>query len=150
MAEAIAKELAIRKNETDEPIETLYFGGGTPSILDTSDIGMLIDEIRNQYQLDRNAEITLEANPDDISPAKASDWKKIGINRFSIGIQSFSDASLEWMNRAHHGQQARDCIQIIREAGFDNFSIDLIYGTPGQTAEGWENDLDEALSLIHI
>jgi oxygen-independent coproporphyrinogen III oxidase len=147
MADALEKELAMRKDELSDTVDTIYFGGGTPSILPEACIERLLDTIRQNYNLAENPEITLEANPDDISPAKAQSWKTMGINRFSIGIQSFEDRNLQWMNRAHDAAQSARCIEIIRETGFDNFSIDLIYGTPGQDSESWIADLNKAISF---
>jgi len=147
MIHAIAQELMMRKDEMNEAIETIYFGGGTPSIVEPSHIELLLKTIDQHYSIDASPEITLEANPDDISRQHAADWKSMGINRFSIGIQSFSEIHLEWMNRAHHAVQSLSCIDIIRSTGFENFSIDLIYGTPGQTINDWECDLKKAISL---
>lgn len=147
MIHAIAQELRMRKDEINEPIQTIYFGGGTPSIVDPSQIELLLKTIDNHYSIDDSPEITLEANPDDITKQCAADWRSMGINRFSIGIQSFSNIHLEWMNRAHNASQSLSCIDIIRSTGFENFSIDLIYGTPGQTTNDWERDLEKAISL---
>ena len=147
MIEAICKEIEWRKNEIDEKIDTIYFGGGTPSILDPSQIDRLLNQIHKDFSLGEQPEITLEANPDDIDPKKANRWKTIGINRYSIGIQSFSDLQLQWMNRAHNAAQALHCIEIIREAGFENFSIDLIYGSPNQNMKDWKEDLEKAIQL---
>lgn len=147
MIQAIAMELAMRKQEIIEPIETIYFGGGTPSIVSPSQIQLLLDTIHTLYAVVPQPEITLEANPDDITMLHAQQWKSIGINRFSIGIQSFSDTHLEWMNRAHTAAQSKECIEIIRKAGFENFSMDLIYGTPGQTMMDWESDVQQAIEL---
>jgi oxygen-independent coproporphyrinogen-3 oxidase len=140
-------ELLMRKEELPDIVETIYFGGGTPSILPESYIERLLGAISQNYKLAENPEITLEANPDDITPAKAQSWKALGINRFSIGIQSFEDRNLQWMNRAHDATQSVRCIEIIREAGFENFSIDLIYGTPGQDSENWIADLNKAIGF---
>lgn len=147
MAEALEMELLMRKGELPDIVETIYFGGGTPSILPEAYIERLISTISQNYKLAENPEITLEANPDDITPAKAQSWKAMGINRFSIGIQSFEERNLQWMNRAHDATQSVRCIEIIREAGFENFSIDLIYGTPGQDSENWIADLNKAIGF---
>lgn len=144
---AIEKEIELRAEEINEPIGTIYFGGGTPSLLETNDIQKILKSITQQFTLEKEVEITLEANPDDITQEKARSWKSLGINRFSLGIQSFADDYLVWMNRAHDAAQSLSAIEIIREAGFENFSIDLIYGTPGQTAEGWRKDLETAIEL---
>lgn len=144
---SILKEIGLRSSEMKEEVQTIYFGGGTPSILDTSSIEKILDAIKAHYAVSSNPEITLEANPDDITFEKAMAWKMMGINRFSIGVQSFADENLRWMNRAHDASQSIQCIQTIRDVGFDNFSIDLIYGTPGQTQEGWIKDLEKAIEL---
>ena len=144
---SIIKEISLRSSELKEEVQTIYFGGGTPSILAPEAIDMILQAIKAHYAISSNPEITLEANPDDITAEKAKTWKRMGINRFSIGVQSFADENLQWMNRAHDASQSIQCIQTIREAGFDNFSIDLIYGTPGQTQEGWIKDLEKAIEM---
>jgi len=144
---SIIKEIGFRSSEMKEEVQTIYFGGGTPSILATVAIENMLDAIKTNYSVSSNPEITLEANPDDITAEKAMAWKQMGINRFSIGVQSFADENLRWMNRAHDAKQSIQCIQIIRDVGFENFSIDLIYGTPGQTQEGWIKDLEKAIEL---
>ena len=144
---SIIKEISLRSSEINEAVQTIYFGGGTPSILAPEAINKMLDAIKSDYVISSDPEITLEANPDDITAEKARAWKRMGINRFSIGVQSFADENLQWMNRAHDASQSIQCIQTIREAGFDNFSIDLIYGTPGQTQEGWIKDLEKAIEM---
>ena len=133
---AIETEIAMRSNEVEEEIKTIYFGGGTPSLIDVNAIESILNQIGKHFVIHQDAEITLEANPDDINKIKATSWKEIGINRFSLGIQSFEDDYLQWMNRAHNASQCFEAIDIIRETGFENFSIDLIYGTPGQKKVG--------------
>ena len=145
MIEAIDQEIILSASK-EEIIQTIYFGGGTPSIVAPNLIKRLIENIYKKYDVSPEAEITLEANPDDITLENAAAWKEMGINRFSIGIQSFFEEDLVWMNRAHDAQQSRKCIEIIREVGFDNFSIDLIYGTPGQSTERWIENLDVAFA----
>lgn len=145
--QAIEKEIELRSGEVTEEITTIYFGGGTPSLVDNTVIENVLAEIGRNFTINPKAEITLEANPDDITIEKAKSWKDIGINRFSLGIQSFEDDYLQWMNRAHSASQSFAAIEIIRETGFENFSIDLIYGTPGQTTEGWTKDLQTAIDL---
>jgi oxygen-independent coproporphyrinogen-3 oxidase len=147
MIDAICSELVLRKAEYPDVIETIYFGGGTPSILPVADIGKILDTISKHYDTGPSAEITLEANPDDITAEKAAAWKSMGINRFSIGIQSFDQQYLQWMNRAHNAKQSLQCIELIRAAGFDNFSIDLIYGTPEQPIGDWIADVQKAVAL---
>ena len=147
MVSSIAKEMEIRAKEIDEEINTIYFGGGTPSLLHISLLETLMNSAREHYNINDQAEITLEANPDDIDLEKAEAWKALGINRFSIGIQSFADENLKWMNRAHNAKQSITAIDIIKQTGFTNYSIDLIYGTPGQSMEGWVKDLRTAFEL---
>lgn len=132
---------------SNDIIETIYFGGGTPSLLSTNEILSILSAIKQKYNLAPNAEITLEANPDDINFEKAVGWKKAGVNRLSIGIQSFAERDLKWMNRAHYASQALKSIELAREAGFENFSIDLIFGTPGLTDKEWERNLQQAIDL---
>jgi len=137
---------------TTEVIETLYFGGGTPSILTIDDLQLIFDALQKRFVFANNVEITLEANPDDITDEKLSDWKRIGINRFSIGIQSFLNEELVWMNRAHNAEESLKCIDKVREAGFDNFSVDLIYGSPLLNNDDWKRNVDIVIekNIPHI
>lgn len=144
---AICKEAVLRKTLLQESIDTIYFGGGTPSLLSGSELEMILHTLNEHYTISPDAEITLEANPDDISPDKLLEWKKAGINRLSIGIQSFFEEDLQWMNRAHNAQQAKYCIELAQNAGFHNLTIDLIYGTPGLTDERWKQNIETALTL---
>ena len=149
---ALLKETELQKNYLgDDIIETIYFGGGTPSLLTISDLRSQIDKIKNNYKVADDIEITLEANPDDITEEKLVAWKKIGISRLSIGLQSFFEEDLEWMNRAHNAQQAIDNLQLaIKE--FDNVTIDLIYGHPLLSNEKWKQNVEQviALNIPHI
>ncbi|MCX6207778.1 MAG: radical SAM family heme chaperone HemW [Bacteroidetes bacterium] len=147
MMAAIEKEALLQSSYLQDPIETVYFGGGTPSILSIEDLQKLLTVLRNEYQIVPTAEITIETNPDDFQEEKLIAWKQLGINRLSIGIQSFFDADLQWMNRAHSSQQAEQCIKMAKEAGFDNITIDLIYGTPTLSDEAWKENVDKAISL---
>jgi oxygen-independent coproporphyrinogen-3 oxidase len=156
VAEIILRGDSLKQNKTgdfailssaQEKIETIYFGGGTPSLLDESEIRDILDAIQKNYNVDADAEITLEANPDDINEEKLLAWKKSGINRLSIGIQSFFDRDLIWMNRAHNAEQALKSIMLTKAAGFDNFSIDLIFGTPGLTDDEWQKNIAMAVDL---
>lgn len=131
---ALVKEIELTE-VTDINIATIYFGGGTPSHLHTDDLKKIFNAIHSKFIIETNAEITLEANPDDITEGKPGEWKQTGINRLSIGIQSFNDTELQWMNRAHNSAEALASIDLARVAGFDNFSVDLIYGSPLQTDE---------------
>jgi oxygen-independent coproporphyrinogen-3 oxidase len=130
-----------------EEISTIYFGGGTPSLLSYQELEKILSNILSKYTVSQDAEITLEANPDDINIEKLKEWKLAGINRLSIGIQSFIERDLVWMNRAHNSTQALQCIQQAREAGIPNFSIDLIFGTPGLTNEEWEKNVQTVIDL---
>ncbi len=131
LLDALLKEISLTPGKKDEVIETIYFGGGTPSILELDEIKKILSELSREFMISPDAEITLEANPDDITPEKANAWLDAGINRLSIGIQSFREKDLQWMNRSHSAQQARTAILDIKKAGFTNYSIDLIFGTPG-------------------
>lgn len=129
-----------------ETVETIYLGGGTPSLCSNEEIENILQKIRSSFLVSPAAEITLEANPDDISREKLEYWKETGINRLSIGIQSFFDEDLQWMNRAHNAQQAADSLQWAVDS-FDNITIDLIYGTPSLTNDKWKQNVDKAISL---
>ncbi len=144
---ALLKEIELRKGYLEnEIIETIYFGGGTPSLLSPEELESLIQEVYRQFEITRDPEITLEANPDDITEEKLQQWKKAGINRLSIGVQSFFGEDLQWMNRAHTAEQARDNLQLSTKY-FENITIDLIYGTPGLTNEKCEQNIATAISL---
>ena len=133
-------------------IETLYFGGGTPSILDSDDLRIIFEALRKRFHFTDDIEITLEANPDDITPHKLWEWRSAGINRLSVGIQSFFDEELKWMNRAHSAADSLACIDLIRESGCTNFSADLIYGSPLLTNEDWKQNVNTLLekNITHI
>ncbi len=153
MLDCMLHELELRKSELkNEQIETIYFGGGTPSLLTDIEISNFIQKIRKIHSVSKNVEITLEANPDDIREESVSSWKKIGINRLSIGLQSFDDEDLSWMNRAHNSSESLKAVQIAQNAGITNISIDLIYGLPNMDALRWEKQLDLAilLNVSHI
>lgn len=147
MVLAIAKEIQMRKSEFEnETIETIYFGGGTPSRLPISDLRLQIDAIYKNYNVAPNPEITLEANPDDLSEDYLIALSKIGINRLSIGIQSFFEDDLVMMNRAHNSAEAKDCLELATQY-FDNISLDLIYGIPEMSNEKWKQNIETALSF---
>ena len=147
LLEALLKEIDLQKNYTgSETVESIYFGGGTPSLLSVGEFIMIIEKIKTDFALKADTEITLEANPDDITDEKLIGWKKAGINRLSIGIQSFFDEDLIWMNRAHNAQQAVDNLQLAKRY-FDNITIDLIYGTPALTNEKWKQNVDTAFTI---
>ncbi|HKL40081.1 MAG TPA: radical SAM family heme chaperone HemW [Cryomorphaceae bacterium] len=144
---AIAKEAEMRKNEATEIVQTIYFGGGTPGILSTDQLHVVLEALRQNYQIAADAEVTLETNPDDVSKEKAEGWAKLGINRLSIGIQSFFDDHLHWMNRAHDAAEAENCVMISKEIGIENMTIDLIYGVPKMTPDEWKENLNKAVEL---
>jgi len=147
MVLAIAKELQMRKNEFEnELVETIYFGGGTPSILQIADLSLHIDSIYKNYKVAQNPEITVEANPDDLSEDYLIELSKIGVNRLSIGIQSFFEDDLAMMNRAHNSAEAIKCLEKATQY-FDNISLDLIYGIPGMSNEKWKKNIETALSF---
>lgn len=147
MIQAISKELELRKNELNQPIETIYFGGGTPSILDKKELNFIFEQLQKHYDLSQLKEVTLEANPDDLTAEKLEYFASTPINRFSIGVQSFYEEDLQLMNRAHNAKEAQQCIQLAREYGFENITIDLIYGSPTTTMEMWQNNLQIAVDL---
>ena len=156
MVSAICREIDLRKISekedisiigSNEKIETIYFGGGTPSLLSPEKIEAILSTIDKNYIKENEVEITLEANPDDISIDRLMRWKQAGINRLSIGIQSFAERDLLWMNRAHDVQQALNCIRLAIDVGFHNYSIDLIFGIPGLTNEEWIENVQTAIDL---
>ena len=145
---AIGRELQMRANYLNgEPVQTIYFGGGTPSLLQPAEIQTIIGTIRQLHQVSDTPEITVEANPDDLTPDYISQLAQTAVNRLSIGIQSFDDDYLQLMNRRHNAQQAIDAVKLSQKNGFNNISIDLIYGLPGSTCEYWKRQLDTAANL---
>lgn len=156
MVLAIAKEIQLRKSELLDSarsdkndakfweVETIYFGGGTPSVLTTEEIEFLIAEVYHHYNVVENPEITLEANPDDLTTERIVELSKSPINRLSIGVQSFFEADLTMMNRAHNSVEAQKCLELATQY-FDNISIDLIYGIPGMSNEQWQQNIETAL-----
>ena len=147
MVFALAKEMVLRATEfKDEVVETIYFGGGTPSILEIDDLRFLIDEVYRNYTVAENPEITVEANPDDLTETRIIELSQSKINRLSIGIQSFFEDDLKFMNRAHNSAEAKKCLEIATQY-FDNISIDLIYGVPNMSNEKWLQNIETALSF---
>jgi oxygen-independent coproporphyrinogen-3 oxidase len=145
---ALLKEIEWRADYLNgEPIETIYFGGGTPSLLPVSAIAEIVEFINSRFTISQDPEITLELNPDDMSADLLTGWKLAGINRLSIGVQSFFTDDLLWMNRTHDADQAIRAISQVRSAGFDNYSLDLIYGLSGLTDEKWGKNLQRAITL---
>lgn len=144
---ALAKEISMRKEEfKNDVVETIYFGGGTPSVLAIEDLKLLIDEVFKNYNVIENPEITVEANPDDLSKNRIIDLSNNRINRLSIGIQSFFEDDLKLMNRAHNAEEAKKCLEEATKY-FDNISLDLIYGIPGMSNEKWIQNIETALSF---
>ncbi|MCK9616593.1 MAG: radical SAM family heme chaperone HemW [Lentimicrobiaceae bacterium] len=148
--QSVLKEISFRQSYLkQEKINTVYFGGGTPSLLEISAIGKILEQIHSHFQFSSNPEITLEANPEDITPGKAIALRNVGINRLSIGIQSFNDVDLVYLGRHHTSKQAYDAILIALDAGFNNLNIDFIYGIPTLTSSDFDNNLNKAFAL-HI
>ncbi|MFV0210711.1 radical SAM family heme chaperone HemW [Empedobacter falsenii] len=147
LVKAINKELLLRKNEISQPLETIYFGGGTPSILSEIELESIFETIFKNYSTQNLKEVTLEANPDDLNQKKLKFLKSTPINRFSIGVQSFFEEDLQLMNRAHNAQEAEQSIKLVQDFGFDNITIDLIYGSSTTTNDMWMKNLQQAINL---
>lgn len=146
--QALLNEITLQnKFLADEIVETIYFGGGTPSLLETDELCWILDSIYTNFEVARDVEITFEANPDDITTEKLGSWKQNQINRLSIGVQSFFESDLKWMNRAHDALQAEQSIKMARDAGFNNLTIDLIFGTPTLPDANWRSNVEKAISL---
>ena len=150
--DAMIKEIELQKTYLTQSIQTIYFGGGTPSLLNVEQLSRIMNALKTHFDISPQIECTLEANPDDISDSKLAEWKQIGINRLSIGIQSFQAPALAWMNRAHTVEQSHAAIELAQAAGFNNISIDLIYGTPTLSDENLIADLDwiEKYKIKHV
>ncbi|MDG2451178.1 MAG: radical SAM family heme chaperone HemW [Saprospiraceae bacterium] len=147
MIECIALELEQRSGELSEKVDTIYFGGGTPSLLNPNDFYYLFTKIENHYDLNKELEISIEANPDDLNEKNLSSLKDCGFNRLSIGIQSFSNEILFQMNRAHSSQQALSAVYNAQKVGFSNISIDLMFGLPDLNESMWKETLHKAIDL---
>jgi len=144
MVDAILKEIDLQKDYlADKNIETIYFGGGTPSLLDERELNLFFEKINQIYSVSKNTEITLEANPDDLTLEKLQMLKTTPINRLSIGVQSFAEVDLQFMNRAHNSTEAQTCIQNAQSIGFDNLTVDLIYGSPTTSHAQWEANVQQ-------
>jgi oxygen-independent coproporphyrinogen III oxidase len=145
---SLLKEISMQKDYLSaEEIKTIYLGGGTPSIIGAGAINSILSALDQQFQVTANAEITLEANPDDINKENLEGWKSAGINRLSIGVQSFFPGNLTWMNRAHTAQQSLDSIKLSQDLGFSNITIDLIYGLPDLSDEQWRKNVETTIQL---
>lgn len=147
LIDALCKEIEWRKDEGLGVVETLYFGGGSPSILSNDELRQIFESLRKSYDLTHLQEVTIETNPDDHDAEKLAFWRSLGINRLSIGIQSFIDRDLQLMNRAHDAAHAAKCVSNARQAGFDVLTIDLIYGIPGQSFAEWQQNVQRAINL---
>jgi oxygen-independent coproporphyrinogen-3 oxidase len=148
LLQALTKEIKLQKNYLNgETIETIYFGGGTPSLLTEAEISLLINTITDLHTVASGAEITLEANPDDLDKNKVRALTQTPLNRLSIGLQSFFDEDLQWMNRAHRGEEAETAVKRAQDAGFENITVDLIYGYPLLTDKKWNYNLDKVFEF---
>ena len=147
MLAAINRELSERQDYIPQNIDTIYFGGGTPSLLSDGQLGRLLNQIHALFNVSAQAEITLEANPEDINRQKVKAWLELGINRLSLGVQSFNDQVLQKLNRGHSGNQAIKAIATLQDLGLTNVTIDLIYGIPGQDFRTWESNLLRATAM---
>ena len=146
--DALIRELEMRKDYIDgEPLETIYFGGGTPSQLQSKDFERIFNAIHRLFDVSHCSEITLEANPDDMTPEYVTSLCSFPFNRISMGVQSFKEEDLRFLNRRHNRKQALRAVELCKENGLSNISIDLIYGLPGQTLEEWESNLDRTIRL---
>lgn len=145
---ALCKEIELRKNYiATTNLESIYFGGGTPSLLSKEELELIFKTLKKFFKWKADAEITLECNPDDLSREKLKELKQAGINRLSIGLQSFNDEELKWMNRAHTAEESEACVKLAQQEGFNNITIDLIYGSKFQTMESWKQTLQKAVDL---
>jgi oxygen-independent coproporphyrinogen III oxidase len=147
LCSAIATEIKLQKNYLNSILTSIYFGGGTPSLLSSEELQLLIETIYKNFFIAPLAEVTLEGNPDDLTKEKLSKLKEVGVNRLSIGIQSFNDSVLKFLNRAHDTASAFSCIDHAREIGFNNISLDLIYAIPGQGPDAWRKNIQTAIEL---
>lgn len=148
MVDAICLEIKLKKYRlADQQVGSIYFGGGTPSVLSSASLEKIFNTLTENFSISDNAEITIEANPDDLDFKKIAEFRQFPINRFSIGIQSFFNEDLIWMNRAHTATEAESCIKRSQDAGFDNLSIDLIYGYPLLTNEKWLSNIETTIAL---
>jgi oxygen-independent coproporphyrinogen-3 oxidase len=147
MVDAICLEISKKKDRITDQVGTIYFGGGTPSVLPAKHFEKIFHTITKNFSVSSDAEITIEANPDDLTAAKISELRQLPVNRFSIGIQSFFEEDLIWMNRAHNAVEAETCIKRSQDAGFENLSIDLIYGYPLLTDSKWLQNINKAIEF---
>ena len=144
---AVCREMELRKNYIREPFSTIYLGGGTPSLLDEAELTKLFLYINKVYDVDRNAEITMECNPDDITPEFTNMLSRLPINRVSMGAQTFADSRLRLLHRRHNSDEVKHAVKLLREAGIKNISIDLMFGFPDESLSQWKEDISAALAL---
>lgn len=144
---AVCREMELRKNYIREPFSTIYLGGGTPSLLDEAELTKLFLYINNVYDVDRNAEITMECNPDDITPEFTNMLSRLPINRVSMGAQTFADSRLRLLHRRHSSDEVKHAVKLLREAGIKNISIDLMFGFPDESLSQWKEDISAAMAL---
>lgn len=144
---ALCREIVLRKHEIHTEVQTIYFGGGTPSLLENEELSLILETIRMHYTLAKTIEISLEANPEDVCEEKLVHWNREGINRLSIGLQSFKESDMRWMNRAHLASDGIKAVQLAQRFGFDNITIDLIYGLPNLSLVEWKNHLQLVIDL---
>ncbi|MEE1884096.1 radical SAM family heme chaperone HemW [Pedobacter flavus] len=147
MVQAICNELILKKNRFNDSIGSIYFGGGTPSLLSETAFGKIFNTIFKNYTVNSNSEITIEANPDDLDNQRITMFRQFPVNRFSIGVQSFFEEDLIWMNRAHNASEAESSIKRAQDKGFENLTIDLIYGYPLLSDKKWRSNLNKAIEL---
>jgi len=148
MIQSILTEIEFRKDYlSEQTVQTIYFGGGTPSLLNKEELELILAKINEKYRVSDSPEVTLEANPDDITEEKLEIWKQANVNRLSIGLQSFKASDLKWMNRAHTVEESNQCVSIAQNAGFNNLTVDLMYGLPDLTMEEWKSHIQKLIDL---
>lgn len=148
MISTICEEIEQRKDYLqNKEVKTIYFGGGTPSLLTSVELSKILTTIKKAFKVQPQAEVTLEANPDDITQESLEEWKRNGVNRLSIGLQSFKPEDLQWMNRAHSADESLNCVQLAKSTGFDNLTVDLMYGLPELSLEDWKNHIHQVIEM---
>ena len=144
---ALVKEIEAWDEVSPRPVDTIYFGGGTPSLLSPAQVGAILETVQSRFEVESGAEVTMEMNPRTVTPESVAEFRRLGINRASFGAQTFDDRELARLGRSHTTEDTTNTFQLLRDAGFDNVSFDLIAGLPGQTVSGWQYNLDRALAL---
>ncbi|MGB1000358.1 MAG: radical SAM family heme chaperone HemW [Flavobacteriales bacterium] len=152
LTEALVKELRARKDELQTPLKSVYLGGGTPSVLSSEELQLIFNQVFDDFEFDQNCEITIEVNPEDLTASKLEFWSTLGINRLSMGIQSFFSSDLDYMGRKHSPNQALEALKLIQQSDFENYSVDLIYGSPTSSDAQWKANLEqlEAFDVPHL